>query len=207
MNGEELFAELGGGSLEHSGERAGIFGAKEADEGFEFFRFLAEIAGRPNQASKTRERDAFKGKRSQQAFAAEIRDCALDIRPRSVLRQDGADDDFEGCASGPPVLRAEVAGQSFIVQRRGIRTVHDRTILPHPHRSQSVMRPSVDLGRVMCLEFARAGHFQKQPETVRFPQKIKVVWRVIAIIVELATTTDDQETAIDAVVDAAILKH
>src|SRR4030095_5940365 len=41
---------------------------------------------------------------------------ALDVFPGSVLRQDGANDDFEAGTAGPPMLRAVSGEESFEVR-------------------------------------------------------------------------------------------
>ena len=43
------------------------------------------------------------------------RDGTLDVRPGRVLRQDGADDDFETRPAGPPVLRAVSRKERIVV--------------------------------------------------------------------------------------------
>jgi len=44
---------------------------------------------------------------------AQLANGAFDVGPRSVLGEDGADDDFEAGAAGPPVLRA-VSGEKRV---------------------------------------------------------------------------------------------
>lgn len=105
VDGEELFAKEGSGSGEHFVERALVMAAQKLDKGFEFAGLLAEIAGRANQLGKTRERNAFERGRGEQFFAAKGDDGFLDVGPAGALGKDGADDDFEASAAGPPVLR------------------------------------------------------------------------------------------------------
>src|SRR5215469_3995454 len=121
VNSEKFFAEFESGSFKHSREGTGVFGAKEAHEGFQFFRFLTKVAGRANQRSEPGEGNAFESERSEKAFAAEVGDGAFDVRPRGVLGEDGADDDFEGRARGPPILRAKMFEEDLVIQRDSFR--------------------------------------------------------------------------------------
>ena len=126
VNGEELFAQLGGGGPEHARERTGIFRAKKADEGFQFFCFLAEVAGRANQRGEAAQGNAFQSERSEQTPAAEIGDGALDVGPGGILGEDGADDNFEGRFCRPPILRAEGVKKRLVIQRQRICTRESR---------------------------------------------------------------------------------
>jgi hypothetical protein len=115
VDGEELFAELGSGSLKHAREGTGVFRAKEADEGLQFFGFLAEIAGGADQGSEASKGNALKSAGGKEMLAAQVGDGALDVEPGSILSEDSADDDLEGCLCRPPVLRAEVVKESLVV--------------------------------------------------------------------------------------------
>src|SRR5262249_17979369 len=106
VDSEELVAQRLGFGAGHFPDGALIFVAEELDEGFQFFGLVAEIAGGGDQLFEAWKWDQLDRSRSQQFFAAEIFDCRLDVGPRSVLDEYGADDDFEGSAAGPPVLRA-----------------------------------------------------------------------------------------------------
>jgi len=57
----------------------------------------------------------MQSRRREQFCAAQICERALDIRPRGILRENRADDDFERAAVlGPPVLRAEMREQARV---------------------------------------------------------------------------------------------
>jgi hypothetical protein len=115
MHGEEFFTEFRSRRAEHASEGAGIFRVEEASEGFEFFRLLAEIAGRTNEASETRSGNGQESGNGEKFFAAKIGDGALDICPGSILGEDGSDDDFHARAARPPVLGAVCGEQGFVI--------------------------------------------------------------------------------------------
>jgi len=106
VDGQELLAKFGGGRGEKLVEGASMPSAEKADEGLQLASFLAEIAGAANQLGEARSGDFFNGRRGKEPFAAKAGDGALHVGPGGVLGQDGADDDFEAGAAGPPVLRA-----------------------------------------------------------------------------------------------------
>ncbi len=83
-----------------------MFFSEKADEGFELAGFLAEVAGRSDEAGEFRQRDVFDGGGSEESGVAQVGDGAGGVKPGGVLNEDGADDDFEGCAGRPPVLLA-----------------------------------------------------------------------------------------------------
>jgi len=88
--------------------------SEKADEGFQLFRFLAEVAGRANELGEFGEWDYFDGAGREELRTAEVGDGRFDVGPCGVLDQDGADDDLEAGAAGPPVLRA-VGGEESVV--------------------------------------------------------------------------------------------
>ena len=63
-------------------------------------------------------RDFFEGARSEEFCAAKMLDGGGDVGPRSVLDEDGADDDFKGGAAGPPVLGTMGSKESVEVGAR-----------------------------------------------------------------------------------------
>ena len=82
---------------------------------------MAEVARRAKQLRELRRARAQYGGGRKQASAAQVGDGAFDVGPGSVLSEDGADDDFETSAAGPPVLRA-VSGEKRVEvaeKRRG----------------------------------------------------------------------------------------
>ena len=115
VDGEELGAESFGGSREHASERAGVIAMDEAREGFQFFGFLTEVAGRADELREARSRTGMQGVERKEFFTAKIGNGALDIFPGSVLREDGADDDFEASAARPPVLWAVCRDERFVI--------------------------------------------------------------------------------------------
>ncbi len=108
---EQFRAQCRGVEAEQARQTAAMFREQIARERFQLLRLEVEIAGRANQTREARGGRAVHPRRVQQPRALEIRDCLLDIRPRGVLRQDRADDDFECAVAGPPVLRAEARVQ------------------------------------------------------------------------------------------------
>jgi len=115
VDGKELLAELAGGGGQELVERALVVLAKEANEGLELPGFLAEIAGGADELSESREGHAFDARGGEEFFAAERGEGALDVGPSCVLGEDGADDDFETSAAGPPMLRTMSTKQCVII--------------------------------------------------------------------------------------------
>jgi len=115
MDGEELLPQSFCGNAEHSRERTRKLLLDEAREGLQLFGFLAKVAGRADESGKTRRGDVQHCGDREEFLAAEIGDGALDVGPGSVLREDGADDDFEARAAGPPVLGAIGRHEGFII--------------------------------------------------------------------------------------------
>ncbi len=106
VNSEELQPQGGGGSAEHRGERAAMFFSEKRYERLEFAGFLAEIARGTDEAGEFGLGNQVDGGGSEEFGVAEIGDGAGGVNPGGVLDEDGADDDFEGGAAGPPVLLA-----------------------------------------------------------------------------------------------------
>lgn len=79
-------------------------GIKKGDKGLESLGFLAEVAGRAQAGGESGRGDRADCPGRKQSRRAKIDDGAFDILPGSVLREDGADDDLEAGAAGPPVL-------------------------------------------------------------------------------------------------------
>ena len=98
-------------------ERAAVGVEEKFHEGLESFGLLAEVAGGAEECCKLTRMGRGGWHRREQASGAQIANGALDVGPGSVLGEDGADDDFEASAAGPPVLRA-VGGEECIEVRR-----------------------------------------------------------------------------------------
>jgi hypothetical protein len=81
-------------------------GIKEVYEGLERFGFLAEVAGGAEKLRQSRGANAPDGLRREQARVAQVANGTLNVAPRSVLRQDGANNNFKAVPARPPVLRA-----------------------------------------------------------------------------------------------------
>ena len=67
---------------------------------------MTEVAGRTEKLRQAGGANATDGLRGKHACAAQIANGAFDVGPGSVLREDGADDNFEAGAARPPVLGA-----------------------------------------------------------------------------------------------------
>jgi hypothetical protein len=103
---QELLPQLGGGCAEHRLKRTAVRFAQKSDESFELAGLLAIVTRRADQACQPGQSGYFDLGRGEQAGLAQVRDRELGIFPGGVLDQDGADDDFEGSATGPPTLLA-----------------------------------------------------------------------------------------------------
>ena len=91
---------------------------KKLNEALEGFGLLAEVAGRAEQRGQpVRERIPRIAVGRQQAGSAQIANGAFDVGPGGVLREDGANDDFEAGAAGPPMLRAVGREKRFEIAR------------------------------------------------------------------------------------------
>jgi len=116
--GKELLTKNRGRGGEEFAERAAVFTVEKPHKGLQGFCFLPEVARGAEQRGELRRACPSHGRGRKQASAAQIGNGVFDVGPGSVLREDGADDDFETSASGPPVLwavgsekRVEVAEQ------------------------------------------------------------------------------------------------
>lgn len=76
---------------------------------------LAEVSGGANQFGQLILGQGAQRGEIESAGAAKTRNGALDIFPGSILRKQGADDDFEAGACRPPVLRAIVAFEGEVM--------------------------------------------------------------------------------------------
>jgi hypothetical protein len=103
---QELIAKDCGGSSEKAGEGAAVRVEKKVYERLNRFGFLPEVAGRAEKLGQSRCANTTDGLWREHACAAQVANGALDVGPGSVLREDGADDNFETSSAGPPVLRA-----------------------------------------------------------------------------------------------------
>jgi hypothetical protein len=106
VKGEKLNAKNVGARGEKAGEGACMGGVKEIYEGLERFSFLAKVAGGAQELLQSCGANASDGLRREQARSAQVANGALDVGPRSILREDGADDNFEAAAARPPMLGA-----------------------------------------------------------------------------------------------------
>ena len=87
-------------------ERTGKLRVQQFNEGLERRRFARLEAGRANQIPQLIERSRAQALQCQGSCPAQILQRSLDGLPGGVLRQIGAENDFEGGLRGPPVLRA-----------------------------------------------------------------------------------------------------
>jgi len=104
--GEKLSAKNVLASGEKAGEGTCICCVKKVYEGLERFGFLAEVAGGAEKLRQSRVANASDGLRREHAGSAQVANGALDVGPRSILREDGADNNFKAAAARPPMLRA-----------------------------------------------------------------------------------------------------
>jgi len=114
-DGEELIAQSCGGGGEETVERTAVIFIKKSDERFEGFGLLAEIARGAEVLGERGGRDAVDGGRGEKLCCAKVGDGAFDVFPGGVLREDGADDDFEAGTAGPPVLRTMSSEECVVV--------------------------------------------------------------------------------------------
>jgi len=113
-DGEELIAQSCGSGGEETAERTAVIFIKKSDEGLEGFGLLAEIARGAEVLGERGGRDAVDGGRGEKLCCAKVGNGAFDVFPGGVLREDGADDDFEAGPAGPPLLRT-VSSQERVV--------------------------------------------------------------------------------------------
>lgn len=113
--GKELFAERAGRCGEKMTQRSAVFLREESCEGFEGFGFLPKVAGRAEVDGELGWGDPADSGEGQQLGVAQVGDGAFDVFPGSVLGEDGAYDNFEAGAAGPPVLRAMGSEERVIV--------------------------------------------------------------------------------------------
>jgi hypothetical protein len=121
--GEQLLAKKWSGGGEHFREGAAVGFEEKVYEGFESFGFLAEIAGRAQQPRNPRGMNTAYSVRCEDASSAQIANGALDVGPRSVLGEDGTDDDFKAGTARPPVLGAVGGEKCFEVRQERSRCV------------------------------------------------------------------------------------
>lgn len=114
--GQELFANSGGRCREKTTKRTAVFFVQEGYEGFESFALLAEVSGGAEVAGQLGWGDIADSGGGQQLGAAQVGDGVFDVFPRSVLREDGAYDNFEAGAPGPPVLGTDSSEERVIVR-------------------------------------------------------------------------------------------
>src|SRR6476661_6674563 len=95
VEGQQLGAKLFSRLRKQTAERTGILLVKKSDKSFEFPRFLAEVAGRPDELFQVSEVDLTHGVHGQQAGAAQVGDCFFNVAPIGVLREVCAHDDLE----------------------------------------------------------------------------------------------------------------
>jgi len=103
---QQLSAKLSGGHGEHARERAGISAVEESDESLEVARFLAEVAGRPDQSLQFGDRRFTHGAYAEHAGAAQVGHGFFHVAPVGILREISAHDDFKARPCRPPVLLA-----------------------------------------------------------------------------------------------------
>jgi len=126
--GEKLSAKNVRASGEKAGKGAGVGCVEEVYERLERFGFLAEVAGGPEKLRQPRGANASDGLRREQARSAQITNGALDVGPRSILREDGADNNFKAAAARPPMLgamgceeRVKIGAQRRVWPKSGLR--------------------------------------------------------------------------------------
>src|SRR3989338_129202 len=114
---EELFAQLCGRAGEEAGERAAVAVVEMREEAADRAGLLSVVPGGAQESRHSSGAEAGESRRSQRADAAEVPERLLDVRPIGILRQQRAQDDFEGRARRPPVPVAVVSPQPAVVAR------------------------------------------------------------------------------------------
>ena len=93
-------------SREHDVERPTKFLIQKCDEIFQPLRLLAKVSRRTNEGLQLFERQSAETFDAQHACLTKICQRPLDVCPRSVLSEDGADNYLERSFGRPPVLWA-----------------------------------------------------------------------------------------------------
>jgi hypothetical protein len=118
---QELIAEDCGGCSEKAREGAAVRAEKKVYEGLKRFGFLPEVAGGAEKLRESRGTNAAESFRRKHACIAQVADGAFDVGPGSILREDGADNNFQAGPARPPVL-----GAMSLEERVKIRARHKR---------------------------------------------------------------------------------
>lgn len=87
---------------------------QDAEECPESLRLDVEIAGGPDQTGEVGFRKREEAPGCQATCSLEIGNGTFDVGPAGVLREDGADADFKGSFTGPPVLMAKVGVEEVV---------------------------------------------------------------------------------------------
>jgi len=91
-----------------------MLGKYKLGERVQFPGFEIEIAGRTNKLRELFEGGFVQTYWREQMLTSQIRHRLFDVRPRRVLGQDRADDNFKiAIVMGPPMLRAEMREQQI----------------------------------------------------------------------------------------------
>jgi len=112
--GQELLAEPARRPAEHPPEPAIVAHGQVVHEGAQPSSLGAERARWTEQRGQPTRAEAGQALRREPAGRAESSDRPLDLGSRRVRRQDGADHDLEGRASGPPALRPVATIERFV---------------------------------------------------------------------------------------------
>lgn len=113
-NGEKAGAGFCPGTLEEAGEVGVVTLDQDAEERAESLRLDVEIAGRPDQAGEVGFGNCEEAPRSQATGSFEIGNGSFDVGPAGVLRENGADADFKGSFTGPPLLMSKVRVEEVV---------------------------------------------------------------------------------------------